>query len=153
MCEWWGESICSRERDNHVKEKREVSWCWKRDSVPACVCVCVCVSVSSLRPLCDEAATAVLVGKAFLVFYYIFNVFFTTTSGWRLLCGFSVQFKLWWVSSGCGVKVIWSNNSVQCLNLWSEVVSVVVSACNSYLRTTVQKQYSAFVITTCSERH
>lgn len=38
--------------------------------------VCVSVSVSSLRPLCDEAATAVLVGNAFLVFYHIFNVFF-----------------------------------------------------------------------------
>ena len=34
------------------------------------------MSVSSLRPLCDEAATAVLVGNAFLVFYYNFNVFF-----------------------------------------------------------------------------
>jgi len=55
----------------------------------------VCVSVSSLRPLCDEAPTAVLVGNAFfLVFYYIFNAVFTTTSGWRLQCGFSVQFRL-----------------------------------------------------------
>jgi len=58
-----------------------------------CVSVSVSVSVSSLRPLCDEAATAVLVGNAFLVLY-VFKVFFTTTSGWRLQCGFSVQFKL-----------------------------------------------------------
>ena len=38
-----GEKAYVAERDNHVKEKREVSSCWKRDSGPACVCVSVCL--------------------------------------------------------------------------------------------------------------
>lgn len=60
--------------------------------VRACVCVSVSVSVSvsSLRPLCDEAATAVLVGNAFLVFYYIFNVFLQLVGG---DCSVAFQFS------------------------------------------------------------
>lgn len=55
------------------------------------MCVCVSMSVSSLRPLCDEAATAVLVGNAFLVFYYIFNVFLQQLVGGD--CSVAFQFS------------------------------------------------------------
>jgi hypothetical protein len=73
-----------------MRRREEEYVCVEREIVAQHVRVCVCVCVSSLRLLWDGTGTAVLVGKAFFFsFYYIFNVFCTITSGWRLVWRFS----------------------------------------------------------------